>query len=145
MGHILESTPEMGEYRVEVRRESFYLSGAPNFQWHRRSNEAIRLNQRRESDSGVQVLESERQPMQGTDAFSTRQVPVCFVGEREAFLIVELGDDGVDAWIDPLDLAEKGRHDFARTQFPYANPRRQFATAHETNFAGSRRGHNNTE
>jgi hypothetical protein len=27
MGLILESTPEMGEYAVEVRRESFYLHG----------------------------------------------------------------------------------------------------------------------
>lgn len=28
MGMILESTPAMGEYGVEVRRESFYLRGA---------------------------------------------------------------------------------------------------------------------
>jgi hypothetical protein len=27
MGLILDSTPEMGEYSVEVRRESFHLSG----------------------------------------------------------------------------------------------------------------------
>lgn len=27
MGMILESTPEMGEYNVEVRSESFYISG----------------------------------------------------------------------------------------------------------------------
>jgi len=27
MGYVAEPTPEMGEYRVEVRRESFYLSG----------------------------------------------------------------------------------------------------------------------
>lgn len=27
MGMILDPTPEMGEYRVEVRRESFYLHG----------------------------------------------------------------------------------------------------------------------
>jgi len=27
MGMMLESTPEMGEYSVEVRRESFYLRG----------------------------------------------------------------------------------------------------------------------
>jgi hypothetical protein len=29
MGMILESTPEMGEYGVEVRRESFYLRAEP--------------------------------------------------------------------------------------------------------------------
>lgn len=28
MGLIIEPTPEMGEYSVEVRRESFYLRGA---------------------------------------------------------------------------------------------------------------------
>lgn len=27
MGHLPDSTPEMGEYSVEVRRESFYLKG----------------------------------------------------------------------------------------------------------------------
>lgn len=27
MGRILDSTPEMGEYAVEVRKESFYLHG----------------------------------------------------------------------------------------------------------------------
>jgi hypothetical protein len=27
MGTILDQTPEMGEYSVEVRRESFYLRG----------------------------------------------------------------------------------------------------------------------
>jgi hypothetical protein len=27
MGHILQSTPDMGEYEAEVRRESFYLYG----------------------------------------------------------------------------------------------------------------------
>lgn len=31
MGHCLESTPEMGEYSVEVRRESFYLVGADSY------------------------------------------------------------------------------------------------------------------
>jgi hypothetical protein len=31
MGLILESTPEMGEYSVEVRRESFYLRGADSY------------------------------------------------------------------------------------------------------------------
>lgn len=30
MGMILDATPEMGEYNVEVRRESFYLMGADN-------------------------------------------------------------------------------------------------------------------
>lgn len=35
MGFIPEFTPEMGEYSVEVRRESFYLSGAANFVWWR--------------------------------------------------------------------------------------------------------------
>lgn len=27
MGAILQPTPEMGEYRVEIRRKSFYLHG----------------------------------------------------------------------------------------------------------------------
>jgi hypothetical protein len=30
MGYLPQSTPEMGEYHVEVRGESFYLSGEPN-------------------------------------------------------------------------------------------------------------------
>ena len=33
MGKILEPTPEMGEYKVEVRRESFYISGSTNTVW----------------------------------------------------------------------------------------------------------------
>lgn len=32
MGMILESTPAMGEYSVEVRRESFYLRGEDNYE-----------------------------------------------------------------------------------------------------------------
>lgn len=31
MGACLESTPEMGEYEVEVRRESFYLRGEDSY------------------------------------------------------------------------------------------------------------------
>jgi len=31
MGFCLDSTPEMGEYTVEVRRESFYLRGADSY------------------------------------------------------------------------------------------------------------------
>lgn len=31
MGFCPESTPEMGEYSVEVRRESFYLRGADSY------------------------------------------------------------------------------------------------------------------
>lgn len=31
MGMILDSTPEMGEYSVEVRRESFYLRGEDSY------------------------------------------------------------------------------------------------------------------
>lgn len=36
MGMILESTPEMGEYSVEVRRESFYLRGADSYDGEQR-------------------------------------------------------------------------------------------------------------
>ena len=35
MGYIIDSTPEMGEYHVEVRRASFYLSGDANMVWYR--------------------------------------------------------------------------------------------------------------
>jgi len=31
MGHCPDSTPEMGEYSVEIRRESFYLRGADSY------------------------------------------------------------------------------------------------------------------
>lgn len=31
MGMCLDSTPEMGEYSVEVRRESFYLRGEDSY------------------------------------------------------------------------------------------------------------------
>lgn len=36
MGMCLDSTPEMGEYSVEIRRESFYLRGADNYQTKQR-------------------------------------------------------------------------------------------------------------
>lgn len=35
MGFILDQTSEMGEYHAEVRRESFYISGASTFRWIR--------------------------------------------------------------------------------------------------------------
>lgn len=35
MGFIPESTPEMGEYSIEVRNESFYLRGSNNYCWSR--------------------------------------------------------------------------------------------------------------
>jgi hypothetical protein len=36
MGLCLESTPEMGEYSVELRRESFYLRGEDSYDQERR-------------------------------------------------------------------------------------------------------------
>jgi hypothetical protein len=36
MGLCLESTPEMGEYSVELRRESFYLHGEDTYDQERR-------------------------------------------------------------------------------------------------------------
>lgn len=36
MGMCLEPTPEMGEYSVEVRRESFYLRGEDTYEGERR-------------------------------------------------------------------------------------------------------------
>ena len=36
MGICLDSTPEMGEYSVEVRRESFYLRGEDSYDRERR-------------------------------------------------------------------------------------------------------------
>ncbi len=36
MGFCIESTPEMGEYSVEVRSESFYLSGEDCYNGKRR-------------------------------------------------------------------------------------------------------------
>jgi hypothetical protein len=36
MGFCLEQTPEMGEYSVEVRRESFYLRGEDSYEQEKR-------------------------------------------------------------------------------------------------------------
>ena len=36
MGMCLDSTPDMGEYSVEVRRESFYLRGQDSYEQMRR-------------------------------------------------------------------------------------------------------------
>lgn len=36
MGMCLDPTPEMGEYSVEVRRESFYLQGENTFDGEKR-------------------------------------------------------------------------------------------------------------
>ncbi len=36
MGVLLDSTPEMGEYSVEIRRESFYLRGQDTYDGEKR-------------------------------------------------------------------------------------------------------------
>ena len=42
MGFIPDPTPEMGEYRVEVRRESFYIHGEDSFGHNFKSEPAPR-------------------------------------------------------------------------------------------------------
>lgn len=58
MGLCLDSTPEMGEYSVEVRRESFYLRGADTYE--RAQRHAIELypssQDGRHSQGTVEIL-----------------------------------------------------------------------------------------
>ncbi len=52
--------------------------------------------------------------MQRADALATRQPLVGGAGQRQAFAIVELGDDGIEARVEARDLRQVGAHHLAR-------------------------------
>lgn len=54
MGLCLESTSEMGKYSVEVRRESFYLSGADSY--NKRQRHAIDVYPGPHDQGSVEIL-----------------------------------------------------------------------------------------
>jgi len=96
MGFIPEATPEMGEYSVEVRRESFYLSGAANFRWVRGKtdiNRDIFVNTSdtfvfdERNDHLIEVSEEECQPV--------GEGWVCrYVTRRHGIFVYENGESG---------------------------------------------------
>ena len=54
MGMCLDSTPEMGEYSVEVRRESFYLRGEDSF--HKTAVHGMQLYTNAHGQGTVEIL-----------------------------------------------------------------------------------------
>jgi hypothetical protein len=57
MGMCLDSTPEMGEYSVEVRRESFYLRGEDSyFEERRHAIQVYPSSEGRHSQGTVEIL-----------------------------------------------------------------------------------------
>lgn len=69
MGMILETTPDMGEYSVEVRKESFYLSGENNAEI---ANDELRYVPRRHS---VTVYPADETVNQGTIELLIEDIP----------------------------------------------------------------------
>lgn len=91
MGCVLESTPEMGEYSVEVRRESFYLRGSSNFVWHRS------LVNRKPTKACTEILETRGGPVEIADQ-DNRPVGqgwvADYINRRHAIHVRESGDTG---------------------------------------------------
>jgi hypothetical protein len=91
MGYIPQPTPEMGEYSVEVRRESFYLMGEYNGptdeEWkHERSQPGFKYRKRRH---GIVVYEND-DTGQGTVEILTEDIPKI----RAALDLVERVENG---------------------------------------------------
>src|SRR5687768_10270390 len=83
--------------------------------------------------------------MESTDALTARaqmrplHSPIRVVRERETGVILELGDDGVDLRVDPLDAREVRGHQLARRKAPRGDQARQLTRAREAEVGGARR------
>ena len=67
--------------------------------------------------------------MQRRQHFATRSLAIGGIGEREALLVVELRDDGIELRIDARDSLEVRGHDLARRHVFHANQARELRRA----------------
>ena len=74
-------------------------------------------------------------PCSGPTGSPLAHAAVGVVGERQARVVVQLGDDGVERRIHPIDLRQVRRHHLARRDLTAADERRQLARAHEAEIA----------
>jgi hypothetical protein len=88
----------------------------------------------RKTDGVVEVLEGDRQPMEGTGRLTGGEGAVGGVGQGERLLVVEFGDDGVDLGVDPRDLREMRRHQLARRDPAVTEQVRQFPRRRKAEF-----------
>ena len=59
--------------------------------------------------------------MQGFEHLPSRDPAIGLGGEREALLVVQLGDDSVDSGIHPVDLLQAGFHELSCRKLAPAN------------------------
>ena len=59
--------------------------------------------------------------MQWPDIVSPSEAAIGFIGERKTSLVVQLCNDRVQGWIDPVDAFEVIEHDLARREITGAN------------------------
>jgi hypothetical protein len=95
------------------------------------AGEDRRSARERKADRGLEILEGDRQAMQRAHFFPARDAAIRLVGQRQAPLVVQLRDDGVERRVEPVDLMEVRGHHFARRHLPRADQRRQFTRARE--------------
>ena len=91
------------------------------------------------ADRRLELLERDGQAVKRAHRLAAREPPVGVVGERQAAIVVELGDDGVDLGVDPLDARQVRRHQLARRKLARTDPPREIARAREAEVGGGRR------
>ena len=66
------------------------------------------------ADGVLEILERPRQAVQRTDLIAARERAIGLVREREALVVIQLRDDGVESGIEPVDALEMCGHHLAR-------------------------------
>ena len=75
--------------------------------------------------AGSRSLNAIGRPCSGPTGLAVAERAIGGVGQRQARVVIEPGDDGVELGIESRDLREKRRHHFARRHLARANLRRE--------------------
>ena len=140
----MRSHPELGHVRLADRNHARAAQPLDDDRVLGRHEvaEDRRAEGHRKADGGLEVLERERQAVQRPDLIARRDPPVGVVGQRQARVVVELRDDGVERRVQALDPPQMRRHYLARRELPLADEPRQLARAAEAEIvAVGGRGH----
>ena len=83
----------------------------------------------READRRLQILERDRQPVQRAGRLALRGAPIGRLGQRQARVVIELGDDGIDRRVHPADARQVRGHHLAGGRLAPADERDQLEGA----------------
>ena len=92
-----------------------------------------------ETDGVFEILERPRQAVQRADCVASREHAVGLIREREALVVVQLRDDGVERRVEAVDAGEMCGHHLAGGNLAGADQRGEFTPAGVADVAASSR------